>query len=134
MAVLDAQLRACGLSHAIRPGMGHVLFELLAEDDLRLGELSQRARLAQSTVTEIVAKMEAAGLLRRRPDPEDGRASRVRLTRKARALTPRLGELGQRLHEVFTSELSEREIATLIRLLERLRTALMTWNAEQQEE
>jgi DNA-binding MarR family transcriptional regulator len=97
--------------------MGHVLFELLAEDDLRLSVLSDRARLAQSTVTEIVAKMEAGGLLRRRPDPEDGRAFRVRLTRKARALRPRLTELGRRLNEVYAAELSEREIATLIRLV-----------------
>jgi DNA-binding MarR family transcriptional regulator len=114
--------------------MGHVLFELLAEDDLRMSELSERARLAQSTVTEIVTKMEAAGLLRRRRDPHDRRASRVRLTRKARALAPRLDELGRRLHGVFTSELSEREITTLVRLLERLRSALMTWSAEQQKE
>jgi hypothetical protein len=67
MGVLDAQLRACGLAPSVRPGMGHVLFELLEEDDLRLSELSDRARVAQSTVTEITAKMEAAGLLRRRP-------------------------------------------------------------------
>ena len=124
MAVLDAELRACGLAGSVRPGMGLVLYELLEEDDLRLSELSNRARVAQSTVTEVTAKMEAAGLLRRRPDPRDGRASRVRLTRKARALRPRLTELGRRLDQVYAAKLSAREIATLMRLLERLRSAL----------
>jgi DNA-binding MarR family transcriptional regulator len=124
MGVLDAQLRACGLAPSVRPGMGHVLFELLEEDDLRLSELSDRARVAQSTVTEITAKMEAAGLLRRRPDSHDGRAFRVRLTRRGRALRPRLKELDRRLDQVYAAELSAREIAALMRLLERLRSAL----------
>ena len=130
MAVLDEQLRACGLAGSVRPGMGLILFDLLEEDDLRLSELSKRARVAQSTVTELTAKMEAAGLLRRRPDPHDGRASRVRLTRKARALRPRLTELGRRLDQVYAAELSPREIATLVRLLERLRSALAAGRAQ----
>ena len=124
MAALDAQLQACGLAGSVRPGTGPVLFELLDEDDLTLSEVSARARLAQSTVTEIVAKMAAAGLLRRRPDARDGRASRLRLTPKARALRARLKELDRRLDLAFAVELSAREVATLIRLLERLRSAL----------
>ena len=129
MAVLDAELRACGLAGSVRAGMGPVVFELLEEDDLTLTELSARARLAQSTVTEITTKMAAAGLLRRRPDPRDGRASLVRLTPKARALRSKLRELDRRLNQAFAVELSARELATLIRLLERLRSALTSERA-----
>jgi DNA-binding MarR family transcriptional regulator len=111
--------------------MGPVLFELLEEDDLTLSELSVRARIAPSTLSEITAKMEAAGLLRRRRDARDGRVSRVRLTQKARVLRPRLRELDQRLDLAYATELSAGEIATLIRLLERLRSALTVWRAQE---
>jgi DNA-binding MarR family transcriptional regulator len=43
-------------------------------------ELSERLQLAQSTVTELVARAEAAGLIARRPSREDGRVALLRLT------------------------------------------------------
>jgi DNA-binding MarR family transcriptional regulator len=43
-------------------------------------ELSERLRLAQSSVTELVARAEQAGLVRREPSSEDGRVVHLRLT------------------------------------------------------
>lgn len=45
-------------------------------------ELSERLRLAQSSVTELVARAEQAGLVRREPSTEDGRVVYLRLTRE----------------------------------------------------
>lgn len=45
-----------------------------------VSELSQRLHLAQSTVTELVARAEAAGLLRREPSAADGRVAHISLT------------------------------------------------------
>ena len=45
-----------------------------------VGELAERLRLAQNTVTELVARAEAAGLLRREPSDRDGRVVYLRLT------------------------------------------------------
>lgn len=43
-------------------------------------ELAQRLRLAQSSVTELVARAEQAGLVRRERSSEDGRVVYLRLT------------------------------------------------------
>jgi DNA-binding MarR family transcriptional regulator len=134
MAALDEQLKACGLAPPVRPGMGPVLFELLEQDDLTLSELSARARLAPSTITEITAKMVAAGLVRRRPDVQDGRASRLRLTPKARALRSRLSDLDRRLERVLAAELSAGEVTLLAGLLDRLRSALTEGRARRRRE
>jgi DNA-binding MarR family transcriptional regulator len=43
-------------------------------------ELAERLHLAQSSVTELVARAEQAGLVRREPSPDDGRVVYLRLT------------------------------------------------------
>ena len=45
-------------------------------------ELADRLQLAQSSVTELVARAEQAGLVRREPSGEDGRVVYLRLTRE----------------------------------------------------
>lgn len=66
----------------IRPSFGAVLVPLFRAGELRLGELAERGGLSKQTVTGLVQRMEALGYLERRPDPEDGRATRVSLTDK----------------------------------------------------
>ena len=43
-------------------------------------ELAERLQLAQSTVTELVSRAEAAGLLSREQSPTDARVAHLRLT------------------------------------------------------
>ncbi len=55
-------------------------------------ELAERLQLAQSTVTELVRRAEAAGLVNREQSPADGRVTHLRLTaegerRLARSIT-----------------------------------------------
>jgi DNA-binding MarR family transcriptional regulator len=45
-------------------------------------ELAERLQLAQNTVTELVARAEAAGLLEREPSRTDGRVVHLRLTQE----------------------------------------------------
>jgi DNA-binding MarR family transcriptional regulator len=45
-----------------------------------VGELSERMQLAQSTVTELVQRAQAAGFVARRRSDEDGRVAHLRLT------------------------------------------------------
>ena len=61
-------------------------------------ELSQRLQLAQSTVTELVSRAEAAGLLGREQSPSDARVAHLRLTAE--------GE--RRLELAFTALATER--------------------------
>jgi DNA-binding MarR family transcriptional regulator len=53
---------------------------------LTLGDLAQHERIAPPTVTKVVAKLEADGLLTRQADPDDRRSTLVATTRSGRKL------------------------------------------------
>ena len=53
-------------------------------------ELADRERIKRPTATRIVRHLEAAGLVERVKDPEDGRASILSATAEARELLKRL--------------------------------------------
>jgi DNA-binding MarR family transcriptional regulator len=72
----------------VRASYGSVLIPLLEEDGLRMGEIAHRARLSKQTITTMVRLCERDGLVERRPDPNDRRATRVHLTAKARQFQP----------------------------------------------
>ena len=72
----------------VRPSYGSVLLPLWEEDGLRMGRLAERARLSKQTMTTLVRLCERDGLVERAPDPEDGRATVVSLTARARAFAP----------------------------------------------
>jgi DNA-binding MarR family transcriptional regulator len=78
-ASLDAQLdRDAGLSFFEY----HVLSMLseLPERTLRLSRLAQLTSSSLSRLSNVVKRLEARGLLRREPDPDDRRATRAVLT------------------------------------------------------
>jgi DNA-binding MarR family transcriptional regulator len=72
----------------VRPSYGSILLPLFEEDGLRMGELADRARLSKQTMTTMVRLLARDGLVERRGDPSDGRASLVFLTERARSFRP----------------------------------------------
>ena len=68
----------------VRPAYGSILLPLFEEDGLRMGELASRAGLSKQTMTTMVRDMEKRGLVSRRPDAQDRRATCIVLSRKAR--------------------------------------------------
>jgi DNA-binding MarR family transcriptional regulator len=97
----------------IRPSYGSALVPLFEEDGLRMGELARRAHLSKQTMTELVRRLEREGLVERRPDPTDGRASLLFLTARSREFEPAataiLGDLDrlvrERIGDARTAEL-----------------------------
>jgi DNA-binding MarR family transcriptional regulator len=99
----------------VRPAYGSILLPLFEEDGLRIGELARRARLAKQTMTTMVRLLERDGLVARAPDPDDGRATRIRLTERARAFQPVAEEALERLDELVVGSLGPqrtRQLAT----------------------
>jgi DNA-binding MarR family transcriptional regulator len=84
---LAAGFAAAGFGH-VRPAMGSILIPLFEEDGLRLGELAERGGISKQTMTTAIRDVESARLVRRAPDPEDARATRVFLTAEARRFAP----------------------------------------------
>jgi DNA-binding MarR family transcriptional regulator len=75
-----ADTSCCGMTVA-----GAAVIQLLyLEGPLRLGALSKRLGIAPSTLTRNVERIEERGLVRGVPDPDDGRALRMRLTTSGR--------------------------------------------------
>ena len=80
----EARLKPLGF------GIGH-LPVLVALRDGRAGtqrDLARFARTEQPPMAQMLARMERDGLIERRPDPTDGRSSRITLTEAARARMP----------------------------------------------
>lgn len=63
-----------------------VLSALWAEDDRSLGSLAVQMQLASNTLTPLVKRLEAKGLVTRKRDPADERQVRIRLTAEGRDL------------------------------------------------
>jgi DNA-binding MarR family transcriptional regulator len=72
----------------VRASYGSVLVPLLEGDGLRMGELARRSRVSKQTMTTLVRLAERDGLVTRRRDPDDARATRVHLTERAKAFRP----------------------------------------------
>jgi DNA-binding MarR family transcriptional regulator len=88
--------------------------------ELTPGELLAETLVSSGTMTHRVDQMEAAGLVSRQPDPNDGRAVRVRLTDGGRQLVDAaLGSLLERERSLL-ERLVAGERAHLARLLRTL--------------
>jgi DNA-binding MarR family transcriptional regulator len=106
----------------VRPSYGSVLLPLFEEDGLRIGEIAARSRLSKQTMTTLVRLAERDGLVTREADPEDGRATRIRLTARAREFAPVaervLEQLEKRVDELLGSRESVELRAALSKLTE----------------
>jgi DNA-binding MarR family transcriptional regulator len=88
-----------------------VLLELRAEPEgLRMQDVGARVVLSRTRVSRLVDELEAAGLVERRPDPNDGRCTLAAITaegeRSFRAAAP---VYLASIDEHFNRHLSERE-------------------------
>ncbi len=98
----------------VRPSYGAILVPLYEEDGLRMGELSERARLSKQTMTTMVRLLEREDLVSRRPDPEDARARRIFLTEKARRFRAVAEEALLEL-EALSDGISDRQTKEMVR-------------------
>lgn len=83
--IVDAQLRGVGFAMSQLP----VLIVLKQGKPLPQAELARMARVEQSSMAQLLNRMERDGLIERLPDPEDKRSRLISLTDSAR----------QRMHE-----------------------------------
>jgi DNA-binding MarR family transcriptional regulator len=102
------------------PRLG-VLFPVQRPGGLRMGDLAERLGVNPRTVTDLVDGLERDGLLMRRPDPADRRATLLDLTPQARVDFERAHAASRSfLGEAF-SPLTAAERKEFLRLLTKLR-------------
>ncbi len=120
---VEAQLRRdSGLSMARFDVLMHLD---LAGGRLGLTDLGTAILLSPSGLSKLLDRMEAAGLVRRDPDPRDGRAAFAALTPAGRSLV-RAARPGHHafLWQAFAAALDERDLADLARVMDRIGAAL----------
>ena len=110
-----------------------VLVRLEHSEGLKQSELAELLDLQPITLTRLVDRLCASGLIERRADPSDRRAKRLYLTAQARPLMDRLAELGGDMMETvlvgFDPATVERMIGELSRARENLRGAISSRKA-----
>jgi DNA-binding MarR family transcriptional regulator len=106
----------------VTPAQFRALRVLKRHRTLRLSELSDHLRIAARSTTEVVDALESRGLVRRRPDPSDRRATLVELTEHGASVLDAIREArGTEAERVF-SRLTQADQAHLARILRKLRT------------
>ena len=119
MREIDSRLRQEGVISLADYG---VLITLVTAPELRLrmSDLGAQRMLTPSGITRVVIRLEERGLVRREPDPADGRAAFAVLTR------PGLEALRQAqvihhaaVRELYLGRLTQHELDRLARLFEK---------------
>jgi DNA-binding MarR family transcriptional regulator len=119
MREIDRRLRHDGLISLADYG---VLITLVTAPGLRLrmSDLGAQRMLTPSGITRVVVRLEEQGLVRREPDPADGRAAFATLTRPGLEAL----RLAQVVHhaavrELYLDRLTTHDLDRLARLLEK---------------
>jgi DNA-binding MarR family transcriptional regulator len=84
LANLDAILRPYGITFSRYEAL--VLLSYAHSGALPLSRLGERLQVHATSVTNIVDRLEAAGLVRREPNPDDGRGTLAVITDDGRAI------------------------------------------------
>jgi DNA-binding MarR family transcriptional regulator len=95
---------------------------ILRDRRVKMSELASYLGLDKSTITGLVDRAEKRGLLKRTPNPVDGRAVDVLLTAEGRELAERGATQIARSLSPMTSTLSRADAHRLTALLERMLT------------
>ncbi|MFD3405095.1 MarR family winged helix-turn-helix transcriptional regulator [Kribbella sp. NPDC058693] len=85
-------LRRSRTTTVMHPTQFLALMLIADEQPIRIGEIASRVPCSQPTATTTVAALEQAGLVRREPDPVDGRATAVVLTEVGAATVEASGQ------------------------------------------
>jgi|YNPNPStandDraft_1061719.scaffolds.fasta_scaffold01978_3 DNA-binding MarR family transcriptional regulator len=114
-------LRALGL-HRGQPPMLHALWE---REGLTQGELASRLHVRPATMTKMVRRMEKAGFVERRADPDDQRVSRIYLTDAGRTIQGEVREVWSVLESETFAGFTVEERVLLRRFLTQIRENLL---------
>ena len=105
----------------LTPSHLRALRALSRVNGMRLSELSEHLRIAPRSATEVVDALESRGMVNRRPDPGDRRATLVEVTEHgAEVLDAIRAARGTEAERAF-GRLSQTDRAHLARILRKLR-------------
>jgi DNA-binding MarR family transcriptional regulator len=114
---IEAEMAAKGGLTAAQSG---VLFFLAKRDGALIGEAAEALDAAPSAMTGLIDRMERAGLVERRPDPQDRRAQRIHMTDKGLAARDYAKSGLDSINARITDGFTEAEVDIIARWLTQL--------------
>jgi len=118
----DQRARQFGISRA----QWAVLVRLARTEGLKQSELAEMLDLQPISLTRLLDRLAANGLIERRPDPNDRRANRLYVTPAARPLLEELAALGADMMEAVLDGFDEKASARLLHDLAAIKNNLRT--------
>src|SRR6266699_1816540 len=106
--------------HNLHVGQEMLLKYLWNQDGLSQKEIGEFMEIQSATVTRMVIRMERAGFVERRTDPDDQRVSRVYLTQRGRSLQPVVEQGWMAIEQQILADFSLEERLLLRRFLEQI--------------
>jgi len=110
--------------HGVKVGYVPVLLALWETEGQTQSELASRARIEQPTMAATLTRMERDGLIRRKGDPHDRRATRITLTAKAHRLREPLTAAGHAINARSVASLKAISPAQFLAALHEVAAAL----------
>lgn len=110
----------------LHPGQEKVLLELDANGPCTQRQLATASGCEPPTITGSTRKLEAAGLIVRKPSATDGRATIVELSEQGRDLMPELKRVWRDLGEITVDGLTDTSLEHLTAVLTELATSIRT--------
>lgn len=108
----------------LSPSAVHAIIEIGIEPGLAAGDLAGRLHLDKSSTSRQLARLESQGLLRREPNGNDARSSRLVLSDAGQALLARIDAFANEQIVRAFRQLTPGEQAALVRSLSRYVSAL----------
>ncbi|MET7671110.1 MarR family winged helix-turn-helix transcriptional regulator [Micromonospora luteifusca] len=105
----------------ITPSQSRALGVLGRHGEVRPGTLAEHLRIAARSATEVVDDLQTRGLVERRPDPVDRRATLVALTAEGNRVSAAIRTARRAEADRFFGHLNDADRAELSRILRTLR-------------
>ena len=116
----DQWARAYGMTRA----QGMILARLSRQPGLSQNEMAVICEVEPITIGRLVDRLEARGLLERRPDPSDRRIRRLHLLPASEPILAEIQDYKSALHDYLTGGLDEKSIETAVEVLLHLKQQL----------
>lgn len=99
----------------------HRMLRIIASDkDICQKDIAQRLNISSAAVAVTLGKLEAAGLIERSQFFEDARKNHIRVTDKAAEILQRTSDKFAEADDIFFSALSDEELETLGKLVDKI--------------
>jgi MarR family transcriptional regulator, transcriptional regulator for hemolysin len=110
--------------HGMTRAQWAVLARLEREPGITQSRLALLTDVEPITIGRLVDRLEANGLIERRPDPDDRRVWRLSLTAKSAVALEQIAAFRRELHEEMGDGLEGSDVAVLVKCLQRMRVNL----------